>query len=122
MGYGFCRFGQCLRLSFEKRPKTSLDYKILLPDQNLELYICGLWEHYASQHNILPPQRAREAVMASDPNKATTKIIRWRGESLERITMYFVEKTYDGYNHEIGDSPDKEFIIKLKEIIYNANK
>lgn len=121
MGLGFCRFDECQKLPIKEK-STNLDYNIILPDQNLELCICGLWEHYATQHNVLPPRRARDAVMAADPSKATTNVIRWRGQRLEILSLYFVEKTNEGYNHKIGDSLDTEFITKLKQIIGNGLK
>lgn len=119
MGYGFCRFEECQKLPIKEKG-TNTDYNILLPDQNLELRICGLWEHYAIKHNLLPPRRARDAVMAADPDKATTNIIRWRGQRPEILSLYFVEKTKEGYNHKIGNVPDIEFINKLNKIISNT--
>lgn len=35
MGMGRCRFDEC-------NAGTNVDYNIFLPDQNVELYICGL--------------------------------------------------------------------------------
>jgi hypothetical protein len=40
--------------------------------------------------------------------------------SLERMSLYFVERTdplSDFYNHQIGASPDREFVDKLKVLI-----
>jgi hypothetical protein len=70
MGRG--RFDNC-------NAATNVDYNIFLPDQNAGLYICGLWEHYATQHKVLPSQRAREVVMAADLTKATKEIMIWGG-------------------------------------------
>ena len=117
MGIGRCRFDEC-------KAGTNTDYSVFLQDQNAELYICGLWEHYATQHNVLPSQRAREVVMLADPTKATKEITRWRGmQGPERMSLYFVERTNplsDTYNHQIGEFPDNEFVDKLRIIIERA--
>lgn len=108
---GFCRFEGC-------QAATNLDYSVFLPDQNLELYICGLWGHYAKEHNVLPPARVREAVLAANPNLAKSESIAWRGEpGPERLSIYFVETQGDAFNHQIGDSPDIGFINKLEQIL-----
>ena len=117
MGIGRCRFDEC-------SAGTNRDYDIFLPDQNAALYICGLWEHYAIQHNVLPSQRAKEIVMAADPSKTAKEIDRWRGtQKPERISLYYVERTgplSDVYNHQIRDSPDRPFVDKLKTLIERA--
>ena len=117
MGMGRCRFDKC-------NTGTNKDYSVFLPDQNTELYVCGLWEHYATQHNVLPSQRAREVIMAADPTQATKEVIRWRGmQKPEQMSLYFVERTNplsESYDHQIGDSPDRHFIDKLKTIIEKA--
>ncbi|MEM7822618.1 MAG: hypothetical protein QW703_00010 [Candidatus Aenigmatarchaeota archaeon] len=127
MGIGQCRFG-C-------KDGTNVDYGII---PKLEEYkdifaiaVCGLWKHYATEHNMLPHEKVREIIMKTDPKKAVVKTIYYRGEisgyhdemSSEggpgRILLaYFVEKLPDGrWNHEIGECPDSEFIEKLKGII-----
>ncbi len=109
MGFGYCRFEDC-------EEGTNIDYQIMLGDLGVELLVCGLWEHYASEHNVLPPERVREAVMAADPELATSHTLAYFGET-QKYDVYFVEEEGDGYNHEIGDAPDTKFIDKLKEII-----
>lgn len=112
MGYGYCRFG-CGK-------GTNIDYDILLSDMNIRLFVCGMWEHYAKDHNVSPPVEARDAVMRANPTKATIDKLMYMGECPKRLEIYFVEKSDGSYNHKIGDSPDTKFIDKLKKIIYSA--
>lgn len=108
MGFGYCRFEGC-------EEGTNIDYNLSLQDQDVELLICGLWEHYATEHNVLPPERVREVVMSADPELATSHMV--APLAGERFEIYFVEREGEGFNHKIGEEPDTEFIDKLKEII-----
>lgn len=119
MGWGECRFPECQDLPISDRPKTSVDHYVTMPEQGLKLVVCGLWEHYATEHNVLPPTRAREAVMAADAGMVTSKTTVWREPvpELEMLSIYFVEREEGGYNHRIGASPDRPFIDKLRQLI-----
>lgn len=84
MGSGECRFPECQKLPYSDRPRTNRDYHISLLDQGLKLTVCGLWEHYALEHNVLPPDQARQAVIATGVKQVTGKTQTWGG--LEKKT------------------------------------
>jgi hypothetical protein len=122
-GMGFCRF-DCV--PGELPPGTNVDHRITLDKGKgkYEFLLCGLWDHYASVHNVLPPETVRTAVMKADPAKAVIEERVYRNLNvIDRA--YFVEKdrkSPGGYNHLIGNAPDTEFIDKMNGILRRGRR
>ncbi|MBN2142351.1 hypothetical protein JW711_03385 [Candidatus Woesearchaeota archaeon] len=115
---GCCRFG--CKDDNDSPIGTNIDYKVSLPDQDLTLRVCGLWEHYAREHNVLVSENIRNAILVADPNRCSVSVLMFRSYG-EAVPIYFVNKSgvfgKGGYDHEIGDKPDLELIAKLSKII-----
>lgn len=112
MGYGYCRFGD--------GKGTNIDYYVILEDMQADLLVCGLWKHYAEDHNCLPHDEVRDIVMNADPRYAKgKKTILYRGKQLKRYDVLFVEKDIltGDVDHKIGKNPDTAFVDKLEQLI-----
>jgi hypothetical protein len=105
MGYGYCRFG-C-------GEKTNEDYSIFLEEPNVMLLVCGMWRHYAEVHYVQPKKEIRDLVLGKPVSlKNLPKV-----EPLNSVPVLFVEKKPFGYDHKVGNSPDREFIDRMQELI-----
>lgn len=115
MGFGHCRFGD--------GKVTNTDYYVVLEDMQAELLVCGLWRHYAEDHNCLPPDNVRNIVMNADSRYAKSQKIRYYNKKqLKRYQVLFVEKKNGGFDHKIGKKPDTAFIDKLEDLISKGKK
>jgi len=114
MGYGYCRFG-CGH-------GTNVDYAVRMKEPDIVLQVCGMWRHYAEYHNVQPGKEIRNLVMG-EPDVDVSKLPRMKIGRTYRVPVLFVEKVKGGlfrkdkYTHEVGKSPDAEFIEKLQSLI-----
>ena len=114
MGFALCRFSEETGCG----ETGSRHYIVHLPDINTKINVPEMWKHYMLEHLIQPNKEEREAIMNANPQKASGKLIRMRSaEKPKEVNVMYVEKTDDGYSHEIGMVPDYEFIRKLESIL-----
>jgi hypothetical protein len=105
MGFEYCRFG-C-------GEKTDEEYAVMLREPKIMLMVCGLWYHYAVTHFVQPKKEIRDLVLGKPLNLKKLPRMKY----LDSVPVLYVEKGLFGYNHNIGKSPDWEFINKLKELV-----
>jgi hypothetical protein len=115
MGFAFCRFREqtgCKELG-------SQEWHISLNESNVILNIPSMWKHYMQEHLVQPTNEEREIVLSANPKNVSGTFIGTRGlQSFREVKILYVEKLESGgYTHQIGTSPDTEFINKLEEII-----
>lgn len=114
MGFAVCRFNEetgCTETS-------SRHYLVFLDDRYLMLNVPEMWKHYIVDHLVQPLEREREVVMSANPEYARTMRVLTRSlQRPEEVKVLYVEKTPDGYTHEIGDRVDTEFMKKLEVLL-----
>jgi hypothetical protein len=110
MGFGECRFG-C-------GEKTNIDYTIPLKHLNTGLQVCGLWQHYMEVHNVKPKKEIRDLIFGKPVDLAKLP----KTPPLDYVKVLYVEKTDSGYDHEVGESPDWEFIHRLDDLIHKFGR
>lgn len=114
MGYGYCRF--------ECGHGTNIDYMVQLKELDIILQICGMWRHYAECHNVQPKKEVRRLIMG-EADIDVSKLPKMEMGGIYTVPVLFVEKVKGGvfrkekYTHEIGNSPNTEFIDKLQNLI-----
>jgi hypothetical protein len=117
MGWANCRFKD----ETGCKETGSSHYHVTLEDIGVMLDVPCMWKHYMTEHLVQPTERERQAVMAANSDKASSKKIQTRGRP-EIIQVMYVEKTDRGYTHNIGTRPDTEFIEKLETLIGNKGE
>ena len=116
MGFAFCRFKEKTGCS-----KTgSMEYDIHLEDQNVMLNVPEMWKHYLEDHLVQPLKSEREIVMSANPMYANSCLI-GTFSILKEVPILYVEKTPNGYTHEVGSTIDKEFRDRL-QLLVNSGK
>ena len=115
MGWANCRFQEdegCNQTG-------SQEWRLYLPDVNRAINVPSMWKHYMTDHLVQPTAEERRVIMAADPSKATGKFITTRGAAEPELLMVlYVERLgKNHYTHQIGTTPDTEFIGKLEAIL-----
>lgn len=89
-----------------------------MPDMGIYMMVPEMWEHYATNHLVLPTDQERELVMAADPDTAIGNM-KNQFFSRERagVPVLYVERIDGEYSHKIGNKPDTEFINKLERLV-----
>ncbi len=119
MGWAECRFKD------ETGCKRTGSSHILLEviDSGDKLNIPIMWEHYAIDHRVQPSENERSIVMNLSPDKVRGRIIQTRsitGIPVEGVPILYVEKTENGYSHEIGEDVDWRFTQHLDSLLTNS--
>lgn len=115
MGWANCRFQEdegCNQTG-------SQEWHVNLQDVNRAINVPSMWNHYMTYHLVQPTAEERQVIMAADPAKATGKFITTRdAKRPERLMVLYVERLgKNQYTHQIGTTPDNEFIGKLEAIL-----
>jgi len=113
MGFAICRFEQdkgCNAMG-------SQEWHIFFGDKYIN--VPSMWKHYMTGHLIQPTEEERQTIMNADPSGARGKLIQTRGAQLllQQKILYVERIGKDQYTHEVGESPDFEFIEKLENIL-----
>ncbi|MBI2042810.1 hypothetical protein HYT25_00275 [Candidatus Pacearchaeota archaeon] len=110
MGFALCRFRERTGCN----ETGSKYYNLFLG--NLHVNVPEMWKHYMINHLVQPLSEEREIIMGADLNDVKGSVVGTRGITLPRQILY-VEKTDEGYTHQIGTKPDQKFIDKLESIL-----
>lgn len=118
MGRANCRFKQdegCTETGSEH-------YEVFLSDLGIRINVPIMWKHYAQEHLVQPTEEERETVMKSNPKRASGKLVTTKSIDMPReLNILYVERLgRNRYTHEIGTTPDSEFIEKLETLLGKA--
>jgi hypothetical protein len=68
-------------------------------------------------HNVKPKKEIRDLIFGKPVD-----VSKLPKTPLNYVKVLYVEKTKRGYDHEVGESPDLEFIHRLDELISKSGE
>lgn len=115
MGFAYCRFNQDMGCE----QTGSQEWYVRLPDVNRIINVPSMWKHYMADHLIQPTAEEREVILAADSALAVGEFFTTRSVEPELLVLYVERLGQNRYTHQIGTTPDIEFMGKLEKILAN---